>query len=289
MQIPTQGPVVVGVDGSTASLAAVRLAAREALSRGRPLHVVHAFTWPDPRPGAGGTDYAPARRAASRIVGEAVTTAQRSTPGVQARGQIVDGAAGRVLLRLSRGAVLLVLGEDALAATGRLPAGSPLLEVVSQAWCPVAVARGTRPPAGPVLVAVDGSPYSMLALRFAAEEARRQGSQVHAVHVRRENGPDAEDAAARLVDEALGAVPDLSTVRRRVLVGSPAETLVRVSRRAGLIVLGPRGARSGGRLGTVADEVLRRGTIPAVFVHGGRGPSRRVPPPPGRAARTLRG
>ena len=35
---------------------------------------------------------------------EAVATAQRSTPGVDARGQLVDGPPGRVLLRLSRAA-----------------------------------------------------------------------------------------------------------------------------------------------------------------------------------------
>ncbi|MBG0567503.1 universal stress protein [Actinoplanes aureus] len=288
MRIPTQRPVVVGVDGSPASLAAVRLAAREALSRGRTLHVAHAFTWPDPRPGAGGTDYAPARRAASRVVAEAVATAQRSIPGVDARGQLVDGPPGRVLRQLSRGAVLLVLGGDALAASGRLPAGSPLLEVVSQAWCPVAVARGTRPPAGPVLAALDGSAYSILALRFAAEEAERRGGPVHVAHVVMDDGPDAEAAAGRLVDEALAAVPGLTAVRRRLLIGVPAETLVQASRDAGLIVLGPRGLRAGGRLGTVAEEVLRRGTVPAVFVHGPRIPTRRVPAPPGRPARTLR-
>ncbi|MEU4428379.1 universal stress protein [Actinoplanes sp. NPDC024001] len=289
MQIPTQGPVVVGVDGSTASAAAIRLAAREALSRGRSLHVVHAFTWPDPRPGAGGTDYAPARRAASRVVGEAVAIAQRSTPGVDARGQLVDGPPGRVLLRFSRGAVLLVVGGDALAANGRLPAGSPLLEVVSQAWCPVAVTRGPRPPAGPVLAALDGSAYSVLALRFAAEEAQRRGSPLHVTHVVREGGRDAEATGARLLDEALAAMPELATVRRGVLIGAPAETLVRASRRVGLIVLGPRGARAGGRLGSVAGEVLRRATVPAVFVHGPRMPARRVPAPPGRPSKILRG
>ena len=39
------GPVVVGVDGSESSLDAVRLAAREAAVRTRPLLVVHAFVW----------------------------------------------------------------------------------------------------------------------------------------------------------------------------------------------------------------------------------------------------
>src|SRR5690349_19929801 len=150
MQIPNRPPVVVGVTGTAAGLAAVRLAAREAVSRGRMLTVVHAFTWPDARSGTG-ADWAPARHAASRVVEEAVATAQRSTPGVDVRGQLVDGPPGRVLRRLSRSAALLVLGGDDLAAAGALPAGSALLEAVSQAWCPVVVARGARPPAGRVV------------------------------------------------------------------------------------------------------------------------------------------
>ncbi|MFC7530710.1 universal stress protein [Actinoplanes sp. GCM10030250] len=286
MQIPAQGPVVVGVDGTPAALAAVRLAAREAVSRGRDLFVVHAFTWPDPRPGAGGTDYAPARRAASRVLDEAVATAQRSTPGVHARGQLLDGLPGPVLLRLSRGAVLLVMGTGDRTGTDGLSPGSPLVQVVARAWCPVAVARGTRPPSGPVLAAVDGSACSLLALRFAAEEAARRGGAVHAVHVAREGGRAAAD---HLLDEALAAVPDITGVRRRVLVGSPQEALLRVSRRAGLLVLGPRGSRARSRLGTVAGEVLRHGSGPAVFVHGPRTPARRVPPPPGRPAGAVRG
>ncbi|MEV1147848.1 universal stress protein, partial [Micromonospora sp. NPDC049799] len=46
MTIDTGAPVVVGVDGSAAALDAVRVAAREAAYRQRPLRVVHAFIWP---------------------------------------------------------------------------------------------------------------------------------------------------------------------------------------------------------------------------------------------------
>src|SRR4051794_14696032 len=98
MRNPSKSPVVVGVTGTSAGLNAVRLAAREAVSRGRPLRVVHAFTW------VGSVDEA--RHTASRVVEEAVNTAQRSTPGVQVTGQLVDGLPERVLLRLSRTAEL---------------------------------------------------------------------------------------------------------------------------------------------------------------------------------------
>src|SRR3954467_823054 len=46
----TQGssarPVVVGVDGSSAALAAARFAQEEARARSAPLHVVTAVSWP---------------------------------------------------------------------------------------------------------------------------------------------------------------------------------------------------------------------------------------------------
>jgi nucleotide-binding universal stress UspA family protein len=260
MQIPSRPPVVVGVNGTSAGLAAVRLAAREAVSRGTRLSVVHAFSWSE----------AEARHTATRVVEEAVATAQRSTPGVDVRGHLVDGPASRVLRKFSRTATLLVLGADDLAATGRLPPTSPLVEAVSLAWCPVLVARGPRPPSGRVVAAVDGSASSVLALRFAAEDARRRRIPLDVAHVA---GPSGEDAAQLVLDRVIAAVPELPPLRRRVLTGTPAGALVRASRRAGLIVLGPRGAGGANRFGSVADELLRHGGCPTVFVHGRREPA----------------
>jgi hypothetical protein len=255
MQIPSDGPVVVGVGDPAADAAAVRLAAREAASRGRVLQVVHAFAGP------GDAGWGPARRAASHVVDEAVSIAQRSTPGVDARGQLVDGLPGRVLLRLSRGAVLVV-------------AGGPLVEVVARAWCPVAVTRAHRTPSGPVLAAVDGSPSSVLALRFATEAAARRGGTAHVVHVAE---PGREADGERVLDEVLARERDAPVVRR-MLIGSPGPTLARLSRTAGMIVLGPRGSTASRRLGTVAGEMLRGAACPAVFVHGASRPAGFVKP-----------
>ncbi|AEV86196.1 UspA domain-containing protein [Actinoplanes sp. SE50] len=244
MRIPNQPPVVAGVAGTAGGLSAVRLAAREAVSRGTQLSIVHAFAW----------DGAEARRAAAHVVEEAVATAQRCTPGADVRGQLVDGSAGSVLRRFSRTAALLVVGATDLPT-------SSLLEAVTQAWCPVLVARGARPAAGPVLAAVDGSGPSVLALRHAAAEAVRRGLPLEVA------GDD--DA---VLDRVLAGLPDLPSPERRLLTGDPAGALVRLSQRVALLALGPRGAGGAARFGSVAHELLRHGGCPTVFVHGRREP-----------------
>jgi nucleotide-binding universal stress UspA family protein len=283
MRIPDTSPVVVGVTGSSAGLAAVRLAAREAVSRGRLLRVVHAFTWPHPR-SPGGGDCAGARRAASRVVDAAVATAQRSTPGVRVTGQLLDGIPARVLVQLSRTAELLVLGDDNLSTTPRLPISAPLMQAAARAWCPVVVARGPRPPGGPVLAAVDGSAFALAGLRYAAAEATRRQVPVEVVHVVTEPGTDAEERGHRVLAEAVAAVPALSRARQRLLTGAPGGALARASGHARVIVLGARGAHGSTLLGSVARELLHRGACPTVFVHG---PVPGVPRVPARTPNVL--
>jgi nucleotide-binding universal stress UspA family protein len=270
-----RNPVVVGVTGTSAGLAAVRLAAREAVSRGSQLRVIHAFTWPSPGPA--GLDYEQARRAASQVVEEAVASAKRSTPRVRVTGQLVDGPADRVLVRQSRGATLVVLGDDDLATTPWLPSTSVLVQTVAHSWCPVMVARGLRPPAGAVLAAVDGSASGLLALRHAAAEGRRRKVGVEVAHVVKEYGGRYEEQGRRLLAEAIAAVPELGRIRTRVLAGLPGAALVHASTQARVIVVGPRGTRGAGLLGSVAREVLHRAACPTIFVHGRAVPVQRTP------------
>jgi nucleotide-binding universal stress UspA family protein len=266
MRTPSAPPVVVGVNGTSAGLAAVRLGAREAVARDRKLRVVHAFTWPDNRAGQAPRGYAVARREAAKIVDAAIATAQRSTPGVRVTGALVDGLPIRVLLQLSRTAEMLILGDDDLAMTGALPDDSVLYQAVSRAFCPTVVARGPRPQAGPLLAAVDGSPDSIEALRFAAEEAARRMVPIVVAHVVTRSG--AEAAGRAVLDAAVAAVPQLHDARKRLLVGDPAGALVRASRKARMVLAGPRGSDGATLLGPVAHELLRRGACPTLFVHG---------------------
>ena len=257
MRTPEELPVVVGVNGTAAGLAAARLGAREAVTRGRRLRVINAFSDEG--------DFVAARRRAIALVNEAIAAARESAPRVRVTGEVVDGAPVRVLLQQSRTAEVLVLGGAALAATPRLSRDSVLRQIIARAWCPVAVVRGPRPPAGPLLAAVDGSAAAHFALRHAAAEALRRGLVLEVTHV-----ADERDQAAgrRLLTDAIGAVPGLAErSRSRLLIGDPGAALIRASRHARMVIVGSRGT-GGLQPGSVALQLLRGCACPTVFVHG---------------------
>lgn len=265
MRTPNSRPVVVGVNNTSSGLHAVRLGAREAVAGERELRLVHAFTWPDPKFGKPPQGYAPARREALKELDRAVAAARRSTPGVQVSGQVIDGLPIRVLLQQSRTAELLVLGDEALASSLGYSLDSVLLQTVSRAFCPIVVARGPRPPAGPLLAAVDGSDESLHALQVAAAEAERHSAPIEVAHVVRKGG---EAAGHKILNAAVDAVPELRNAHKRLLIGEPGRALVRASRKARMMLIGPRGSDGAALLGPVAQELLRHGACPTLFVHG---------------------
>ncbi|MET8467465.1 universal stress protein, partial [Micromonospora zamorensis] len=233
-------PVVVAVDGSTSALEAVRVAAREAATRGRPLRVVHAFIWSlygvslEPAPGA--PVNAGFRHQAEQLVAEAVTEAAKVAPELAVTGAIVEGAPTPMLLVEARDAALLVLGSRGLGGFGGLLIGSVAVQVSARADCPVLVVKGEARADGPVLVGVDGSDLSAQALGFAFEEASLRGTDLVAVHAwiipaaPSDLLPIANDVEAlvaeeeRVLAEAIAGwserYPDVP-VRRRVAYGAP--------------------------------------------------------------------
>ncbi len=133
---------MVGVDGSLASLAALRWAAREAGLRDAALQAVRA--WEDAAkrvaPYASHTCLASGpedhRRVADRLQAD-VTTTLGPAPLVSVAVQIAEGLAARVLLDHAAGADLLVLGS----ATRRAPDGiGPVARAcLRHSPCPVVV------------------------------------------------------------------------------------------------------------------------------------------------------
>ena len=105
-------------------------------------------------------------------------------PDVSVERELVVGYPIAVLVAESRRADLVVLGDRGLSRVGDLLLGSVAVALACHGACPVAVVRGggQAPASAPVVVGLDGSPVSELALAFAYEEASLRGAPLTAVH-----------------------------------------------------------------------------------------------------------
>jgi len=138
--------VVVGVDGSTGSRAALLFALEEAARRQVGVRVVSALLPPQHWPDAYGLAAPPTigemkndlRVAARRMVDDIV--AERSSlAGVPVELHEVEGRPATVLVEHSRGADLLVVGHRGRGGLASAMLGSVGLQCVLHAECPVAV------------------------------------------------------------------------------------------------------------------------------------------------------
>lgn len=297
MSTASGAPVIAGADGSSESLRAVRLAAEEAGRRNRPLRVVHALGWPlnqtPVRSQASGPLDGGPRFQAERILAQAIAEARQAAPDVPVNGEIADGQPATVLVARTPHAALVVLGDRGLGGFASLLLGSVALQVSAHAECPVLIARGTDREAGPVVVGVDGSRLSALAIGFAFEEAAWRGGELVALHAyQRIFATDTDDALPpaddgdeprgeeeRVLVESLAGwrdrYPDVRIVHRLVRRRAAA-ALVEESTRAGLVVVGARGRGGFAGLvaGSVSHAVLHHADCPVAVVR--RGPE--IPP-----------
>ncbi|HEX5597594.1 MAG TPA: universal stress protein [Micromonosporaceae bacterium] len=282
-------PVVVGVDGSEESRAAVRLAVQEAAWRHRPLRVVHAFVWPLLRvplePPTDGPPESGLRQQADRILADAIEEAKAAQPGVAVTGEVVTGQAAVVLLGEARNAAMVVIGSRGLGGFAGLLLGSIAVQIVEHAPCPVLVARGDERPSGPVVVGVDGSAKSEPAIGFAMEEAAWRGVKLVAVHSWTHPvslGPGdmqplvfdlnaLEEDENRVLAESLAGwrerYPDVP-VETRTVRGRAARALLNEASDAQLIVVGARGRGgfAGLLLGSVSQAVLHHAPCPVAVL-----------------------
>lgn len=276
-------PVVVGVDGSAASFAAVRWAAVTAARRYAPLHLVHAIGVPaDAVPVLGRLLF---DTSGLRKVGDSALSAGRSIVqeaagpvGVTAVETFVESASPvPALVGRSAAAQLLVVGARGLGAFERVMLGSVGIGLIRHARCPVAVVPDVeesvpRAPHCPVVVGVDGSRCSELAVGMAFDEASTRQAGLVAVTTwsRRDPLADAQEGASALLEETLAGFtrkyPEVG-VRHVVAEGSPAQRLLQESGKAQLIVLGSRGRGGvvGAALGSVSQTVLQESLIPVLI------------------------
>ncbi|MEH1014737.1 universal stress protein [Micromonospora sp. CPCC 206060] len=141
----SDGPVVVGVDGSPRSSAAVAFAADQAIRRGTELVALHAWRHPASE---GPGDMQPLiydEREVSdeerRVLAESTAGLDERYPGLTVTRRVVRGRAGRALVEESRRAQLVVVGARGLGGFAALVLGSVSHTVLHHSACPVAVLR----------------------------------------------------------------------------------------------------------------------------------------------------
>lgn len=281
----THSGIVVGVDGSPSSDAAVRWAAHEAVLRHEPITLIgtfrmnHVSTLNDE---LREHIYQLRENHIERILKKAsdMVTARiggATVPAVHMRAEYGHPVTG--LVDAAKNARLLVVGCRDLGTLDRILLGSVSNGVVHHAHCPVAVIHDEKVPdtRAPILLGVDGSPASETAIAVAFDEASHRKVPLIAVHawdVYTFFGPErtldiVESEAHEILAERLAGwqerYPDVNVVRR-VVLDAPDRYLVEHAKHAQLVVVGShgRGGFAGMLLGSVSSLVVQASEVPVI-------------------------
>lgn len=289
--------VVVGVDGSEASIAAVQWAARDAELRNVALKIVHAVMpivvggqgWPGgPIP----ADYAQlVEEEAARVINQAQEAARTATPARAGHiiAAVVHDQPVPALVEMSRHAEMIVVGCHGEGAMAQALLGSVSSGLAHHSHCPVAVVHHHEAvplpsPTAPVVVGIDGSPTSELATGIAFDEASRRGVDLVALHAWSDMGAlgmasinwapiewyNIRDQEEEVLAERLAGwrerYPDV-VVHREVVCDRPGCRLLEQAIKAQLVVVGShgRGGFPGMLLGSVSSAVVNNAAIPVII------------------------
>lgn len=293
--------VLVGVDGSPASLAAADWAANYARVHGFGLHLVCAYSVPSFTAAAldGGyaaLDDSAIAEGARAVLDEAV--ARVSVTGVRTTSAVATGDASAVLVELSADAATVVVGTRGRGGFAERLLGTVSSALPAHAHCPTVVVPHrehaedreehelpTRPAVRRIVVGVDGSPAAELALDRAVREAEVWDAELTAVagvpigtgtsYLAWLPATIDHESVLRDVAEGLDVVVDRVLVdhpglhvRRHVLDGTGAQLLTEFSTAVDLVVLGSRGRGgfAGLLLGSTSQAVLHHASCPVMVV-----------------------
>ncbi|MFD9635868.1 universal stress protein [Streptomyces violascens] len=290
-------PIVAGLDGSRESLAAADWAAREALLRGLPLRLVHAWEGlPDHGEPVSLPELSAPRHWARRVLRNAMDQLTERYPQVYVSAEQIGRPPIAALLSEAEDAELLVLGNQGFGGPSGLLAGSVAMAVAARVDRPVVLVRASCTPGDErvsgaadglsgdapyrdVAVAVDLShePASLLEFAFEAARCRAAGLRVLYVwHLSNLRDPSAQ--AQREAEWALAATLDpwrdkFPTVPVQALAvgGRPTHHVLELARDAGLLVIGreTHHPATAGRLGRVAHAAVHHVRCPvAMIAHG---------------------
>jgi nucleotide-binding universal stress UspA family protein len=289
-QHTTKYGLLVCVDGSPASDAAVAWATREAIMGHDAVTLLHAVTpvvvgWPVGQLYTSMPEWQKA--SAHHVIDQARKTFEASRGASELpelHAETVYSSLAPALISASKDARMIVVGSQGMGALGRLLLGSAATSLLHHAHCPVAVIHsdegGAPDSKAPVLLGIDGSPASEAATALAFDEASRRGVELVALHAWSDVGVfpalgmdwhEHEKQGQEVLAERLagwqGQYPDVP-VKRLLVCDKPARWLLEESERAQLVVLGNRGRGgfSGLLLGSVSSAVAQSATVPVIVV-----------------------
>ena len=274
--------IVVGINGSTGSDAALTWALQRATRDKLPVIALHAV---DDRWMAPDFQYHELiRQSGMELLDKAKASASEQTPDVEVDIQLRHGSGGSVLREVSKEAAMIVVGGHEKHHLDGGPVTDRALQVVSASECPVAVIPA-KPGTGAkgVVVGVDGSEESLQAVAAAAAEADLGGDELTVVLAFKtparwvEKQLPSSGLAESIVEEdrivlaesvaGLGdKYPDLVVHQRLETNTQPAKALVDIAADARLLVIGSRGRGGFSRtvLGSTAHAVLLNVPCPTI-------------------------
>lgn len=282
--------ILVGVDGSPESEAAIRWATSEAILRDQPLTLMHAIppvvvSWPAAYLEASFVESQ--ETSAHEAIEKAQKTVQASAGQSQpppVRTEMTHTDAPSALVAGSRDAYMSVIGSRGMGPLGRTLLGSVSSGLVHHGHGPIAIIHAEESQApdvvSPILLGIDGSPASEEATSLAFDEASRRGVGLVALHAWSDVGVlpvlgmdwhKYEDEGHEVLAERLAGwqerYPDVH-VERRIVCDQPARWLVDESQQAQLVVVGShgRGGFSGMLLGSVSSKVAQAAKVPVIVV-----------------------
>ncbi|MEV1128561.1 universal stress protein [Agromyces sp. NPDC049794] len=270
--------IVVGWDGTPESEAAVEWAVARGV--GTPLKIVHAI--------GGSSTSSEYLRAGGELSNERVRLmdlAERlrtERPDLNVTTETEHGSPFSVLAAEFDADTLVVVGAPARHAGSRWTVGSRLAGRHGGGIVAVIPSGATTDAGSAVVVGVDGSPASRVAVEIAAAEAKRLGADLEVVHAW-SIPPDwdaaygeylgdiqaLEDMHRGLLEEAVEFARGLhSRPTGRLEPGPAAEVLHRMAEDAALLVVGSHGGGNIARflLGSVSHELLVSLPAPLMIV-----------------------
>jgi nucleotide-binding universal stress UspA family protein len=145
---PSGGRIVVGVDGSPSSKAALKWAVRQAALTGSTVEAVIAWHYPTMYGGYGwapvsGFEAASFDEVAAKTLAEAIAEMVDPASSVHVIPKVAEGGPAHVLLQAAAGADLLVVGSRGHGGFSGLLLGSVSQHCANHSPCPIVIIRGT--------------------------------------------------------------------------------------------------------------------------------------------------